>query len=86
MTQDERDRLARWMGWKPWDGRWMDELVRWRYADWLNPPTWEQAGMLLERLHELGWNVGIDWDRSGGCYVCLTMHKPSVIQHTSGWF
>jgi len=62
MNQNDRDRLARWMGWwqHPLCSAWITPVGNgWesgiRIDTWLNPPTWEQAGMLLERLRELGY-------------------------------
>ena len=41
-----------------------DEFVAWG-ENFLNPPDWREAGMLLERAAEKGWEVWLGYERVG---------------------
>ena len=94
LTEDERDRLARWMGWtysgvkapelRPC-GVWTKNVDGTDFAandaDWLNPPTWEQAGILLDRAEEEGW-----WVQYTTPFYPGAAHNAGLTLHnTTGW-
>ena len=73
LIQDEkRDRLARWMGWsirlsENRTGVWceLNSRPRAQYEDWLNPPTEDQAMMLLENARKLGMRYMLQGNADG---------------------
>ena len=71
LTDNERKKLAEWMGWKALslDGSeplvWMepvDDELEYRpvcaVEAWLNPPTWSNVKWLIKRVEEFGWWAG----------------------------